>query len=110
MYESGDSLTAAQRGIVYGKAVEDFLTANCTGGKSGWRRRDKDAPGENDATMAALWAAVEPGTLPDGKPDPKRITVTPCVVMERNGKVEIVNLEATPAAMIDKLKKYRDGK
>lgn len=96
IYESGDNLTPAQRAVIFGRVVEDWLIANCTGGKSGMRRRDKDDPGENDATMAALWKAVQP-----------EITVTPCVAMERNGKVKIVNLEATPAKMVETLQAYR---
>lgn len=96
VFESGDNLTPAQRAVVYGKAVEDYLIANCTGGRAGFRRRDKDAPGENDPTMAALWAAVQPA-----------VTVTPCVAIERNGKVDIINLEATPAKMIETFQKYR---
>jgi hypothetical protein len=98
IYESDDNLTPDQRAVVYGKAVEDFLIANCTGGKSGFRRRDKDAPGEADATFAALWAAVKPN-----------VTVTPCVAIERNGKVTILNLEAAPAKQIETLQKYRGG-
>lgn len=96
VYESGDSLTAPQRAVVYGKAVEDWLTANCTGGAAGWRRRDKDAPGDADPTMAALWAAVRP-----------KVTVTPCLAVERNGKVDIIPLGATPDAMLTTLKTYR---
>lgn len=99
IFESADNLTPAQRGIVYGKAVEDYLIANCTGGRAGFRRRDKDAPGENDPTMAALWAAVQPA-----------VTVTPCIALERNGKVEIVNLPKTPAETIEMMKRYKEGK
>jgi hypothetical protein len=99
IFESGDALTPAQRGVVYGKAVEDFLNANCTGGKNGWRRRDRDAPGENDPTMAALWAAVKPA-----------VTATPCIAIERDGKVFILPLEPTPAKMIEVLRRYREGK
>jgi hypothetical protein len=96
VFESADNLSASQRGVVYGKVVEDWLTANCTGGKNGWRRRDKDAPGEADATMAKLWDAVKPA-----------ITVTPCVAVERNGKVEIINVEANPAKMVEVLSTYK---
>lgn len=93
--ESADTLTGAQNSVIYGKVVEDFLNAKCTGGKTGWRRRDKDSPGENDATMAALWAAIKP-----------TITTTPCVAIELNGKVDILPLEATPAAQVAKFKTY----
>lgn len=99
IYESGDTLTAQQNSVIYGKVVEDYLTATCTGGKNGWRRRDKDSPGEADTTMAALWAAIKPN-----------VTATPCVAVERNGKVDIIPLEPTPAAMVAKLKAYAEGK
>ncbi len=99
VYESADSLSTSDRAVIYGKVVEDWLTANCTGGKAGWRRRDKDAPGENDTAMSGLWAAIQ-----------KNVTVTPCVAVEVNGKVEIINTEATPAKMIEKLQSYKGGK
>jgi len=96
VYESADTLTPDIRAIVYGKLVEDWMNANCTGGKAGWRRRDKDAPGDGDATMSALWNAVKPN-----------ITVTPCLVIERNGKADIVNIPANPTDTIALLTKYK---
>lgn len=107
VYESADLLAPEQRAVIFGKAVEDWLLTNCTGGKAGWRRRDKDAPGDADPTMAALWNAVKPARLPNGQLDPNRITTVPCVVMERNSKVMIVNLEGTPAKMVEVLSTYR---
>lgn len=99
VFESEDSLTPAQRGVIYGKVVEDWLNANCTGGKAGWRRRDKDSPGEADPTMAALWSAVQP-----------KVTATPCVAVERDGKVELIDLGANPAKMVEVLNSYKGGK
>lgn len=99
VFESGDTLTAAQRAVIYGGAVETWLTANCTGGVAGWRRRDKDAPGEQDATMAALWTAVKP-----------KVTATPCIAVAVNDKVTLEPLPATPAAAVELLKRYREGK
>ncbi len=96
IYESADTLTPDVRAVVYGKVVEDWMNANCTSGKAGWRRRDKDAPGDADPTMSALWNTIKPA-----------ITVTPCVAMERNGKVEIINISVTPAKMVEELSKYR---
>lgn len=107
VYESEKNLTSAQNAVIYGKAVEEYLNANCTGGKNGWRRREQNSPGENDPTMAALWESVRPGKLPDGRPDPNRITVVPCAVMERNGRVEIVNLDPSPAKMVDTFTRFR---
>lgn len=92
IYESKDTLTPQQLGVMYGIKVEDWLSVNARGN---WRRRDKDAPGEKDATMAALWDAVKP-----------KVTTTPCVAVEVNGKVDIIALDATPDAMIATLNKY----
>lgn len=99
VYESADTLTAEQRGVVYGAAVEKFLTENCTGGAGGWRRRDKDAPGDQDKAMAALWDAVKP-----------KVTATPCLAIAVNDKVTLEPLPATPAAAVELLKKYREGR
>lgn len=99
IFESADTITAAQRAVLYGKVVEDWLTANCTGGTAGWRRRDKDSPGDADPTMAAMWAAVKPN-----------VTVTPCIAVERDGKVDLINLEATPAKMVEVLNTYKAAK
>lgn len=96
VFESMATLTSAQSAVVYGKAVEEYLDANCTGGAAGWRRRAKDAPGDADPAMATIWAAVQP-----------KVTSVPCIAIEVNGRVEIISLEATPAAMVTVLKKYR---
>lgn len=104
VYESGDTLTAAQNSVLYGKAVEDFLNANCTGGKAGWRRRDKDASSVNDPPMSVVWAAVK------GEFAPPKNTKVPAVVIQVNDKITIEPLAATPAEMIATLKKYAEGK
>jgi hypothetical protein len=96
VYESADKLLPEHRAVIYGAEVEKWMNANCTAGKNGYRRYDKNNPGDQDAVMKPLWASVQPA-----------ITVVPCVAMERNGKVEIVNLGATPTAMIDTFTKYR---
>lgn len=98
VYESAQTMTQAQTNVLYGNVVEEYLNAKCTGGKAGWRRRDKDADGDADATMAALWKAVKP-----------KLTTVPCVVIEVNGNAEIIPLEATPAAMVAKLDTYFKG-
>ncbi len=99
IYESAFTLTAAQRSVVYGAEVAKYLSDNCTDGEKGWRRRDKDAPGGSDPAVAALWAAVQP-----------KVTVTPCFAVQRNDKVDIIPVEATPAKMIEVLKAYKEGK
>lgn len=96
--ESGDTLTADQRGVIYGVAVETWLTKNCTGGKEGWRRRDKDTVNLT-GDIGAVWEAAR-----------NKITTTPCVLVERNRHIEIIPVETTPAKMIAVLNKYLEGK
>lgn len=97
-YESGQTITPAQSNVMYGNVVEEYLNANCTGGKAGWRRRDRSLGGENDQTMAALWAAIQP-----------KLTTVPAIAIEVNGRVEILPLEATPAQMVKVLDTYKKG-
>lgn len=92
------NLTAAQNSVVHGVEVERFLEAKTmrTDGGRGWRRIDKDAPTDGDTpTMNALWRQTKP-----------KLTAVPCVAVEVNGKVDIIPLEATPAAMVAKFKEY----
>lgn len=102
VYESGDTLTTAQHSVIYAKSVSDWLTANTTkdGQYAGWRRYDKDsdASGENES-FKGLWAAVKP-----------KVTTVPCVVIERNGKADILPLPATPAEAVALFTKYKEGK
>lgn len=100
VFESGDTLTAAQNGVLYGKAVEDYLTARCTGGKAGWGRRDKDADPATDTTpLKGLWAAVKP-----------KVTSTPALAIAVDDRVTLEPLPATPAAAVELLKKYSGDK
>lgn len=99
VYESAAVLPAAQFGVLYGKEVEQYLTANCTkdGDKNGWRRLDKEATTDNDTeTFSALWAAVKP-----------KVTRVPCVAIEVNGTVTIEPLPASVPDTLALLKKYR---
>jgi hypothetical protein len=99
VFESGDNLTTAQRAVLDGKVVQDWLTANCTGGVAGWRRRDKDAPGDQDKTMSALWSAVKP-----------KVTSTPCFAIACDDKVTLEPFPPTPAAAVALLTKYKEGR
>jgi hypothetical protein len=100
VFESGAKMPQGQFDAMFGGVVEEWMTANCTGGKAtGWRRRDKDADGDEDKSMAALWTAVKP-----------KVTSVPAVAVEVNGAVEIIPVEATPAAMLAKLKTYKGVK
>lgn len=98
VYESGATYTAQQNGVLYGKAVSDYLTAKTTpeGNLAGWRRFDKDQTADNEQpTMKALWQAVKP-----------KLTGMPCMVVEVNGKAEILTLPSTTAEALATLKKY----
>lgn len=98
-FESGVTVPQSVINIAHGRVVEEWLNANCTGGKSGWRRRDQNLSSENDPTMAKLWKAVQ-----DAKP------TTPFFAVEVNGQVECIPFEATPEAMVAKLQTYKGAK
>lgn len=98
VYESGATYPQSAINVLYGGQVEEWLTANCTGGKSGWRRRDRSLGGEADPTFAAMWAAIQP-----------KLTTHPAIAVEVNGRVEIIPLEPTQAAMVAKLETYKKG-
>lgn len=97
--ESGDTLTPAQNSIIYGVAVENWLLKNCTGGKDGFRRRDKDNPNVTGKELSEIWAAAR-----------QSITRTPCAIVEKNNHIEIIALEETPQKMIDVFNEYLTGK
>lgn len=100
IYESSATYPAAVGSVLYGRDVEDYLISKCTGGKEGFRRKDKDASTTNDtAVMNELWTAVKASIKPETK--------IPCAAVEVNGKVTLVNLDATPADMVKTLKKLR---
>jgi hypothetical protein len=102
IYESADTLTLAQKAVLYAKPVSDLLNARCTkeDGHPGWRRFDRDTTGDNEQpNMKALWKAVRPS-----------VTAVPCVAVETNGKVEIIPLPATPAEAIATFKRYLNEK
>lgn len=100
--ETSQALTAHQQTVLLGNMVEDYLKANTTpeGGVAGFRRWDKDTNASKDfPTMAALWDAAKP-----------KITTVPCWIVERNGKVEIIQFPANVTDALATLKKYREGK
>ena len=102
VFESGATYTAAQTGVLYSKAVADWLNANCTKDSTqpGWRRRDKDADAVNEtAPMRTLWDAVKP-----------KLTAIPCLVVERNGTADIIPLPVSEAEALATLKRYAEGK
>lgn len=100
--ETAKTPTKEQISAMYGKDVRDYLALNTTkeSGQPGYRHWDQNTTAESESpTMKALWDAITP-----------QITTLPCVAVEVNGKVEIVPLGATPAAMVATFEKYRGGK
>lgn len=103
VFESAATLRPGEGAVLYGKAVEDYLVANCSGGKDGFRRKDKDASTTNDTpTMNALWTAVRAAIKPGTK--------TPFAAVEVNGKVTLEPLPATPDEAVKLFTKYKEGR
>lgn len=97
--ESGATLSSAQNAILYGKTVQDYLTTKTTpeGGLAGWRRYDpQQGTAGEQPNMKALWDAVKP-----------KVTTVPCVVIEVNGKAEILPFPASAAEALTLFKKYK---
>lgn len=111
-YESGSTMTQAQTNILFGNVVEEYLNVACTGGKSGWRRRDKDADGNADPLMSQFWQAVQSASP----------AVPFCAIEVNGGKPIIVPFEKpsddpakkgvtyTPAEFVSLLKTHNGGK
>lgn len=98
VYETGDTLTAQQTSARDAKSVRDYLTAKTTkeAGGHGWRSWDRDTEATNDPPMMrALWEAVKP-----------KFTTVPCLVVEVNGKVDILPWPANAAECLATLQKY----
>lgn len=96
--ESGSTLSAEQTAIPGAKAIRDYLTAKTTpeGGLSGWREYDPQQTTANEQpTMRALWLAALPKLRPP-----------PCVVVEVNGKADIIDLPANVTDALKILKSY----
>ena len=99
IYESGATLTAEQKAVVYGVEVENAIRAATAGdaAKFGWRRLDKDAdPATLPAGLREVWAKAKPA-----------LTDVPCVVLQANDKITIESLPATPTAGAELVAKHR---
>ena len=95
--ESGSTLPANQTAIPGAKAIRDYLTAKTTpeNGLAGWREYDPQQSTANEQpTMKALWAAVQPKLLP-----------APCLIIEVNGKATVMPFPANVADAVETLKK-----
>jgi hypothetical protein len=99
--ESATVLSAAQNAVTGAKAVQAYLTSKTTpeGGWSGWRHYDPQTGMNDQPTMRALWAAVKP-----------KITTVPCLVIEVNGKADILPFPANATEALATLKKYAGDK
>ena len=96
--ESGITLPASQASVPGAKAVREYLFAKTTreNNITGWREYDPQTDATNEqATLKALWEAVKP-----------KITDVPCMVIEVNGKADILPYPANPAEALATLKQY----
>lgn len=96
--ESGQLLSKDQMAISGAKTVRDYLTQRTTpeGGLAGWREYDPQQNIANEqATMKQLWAAAK-----------SAITKVPSLVVEKNGKVEIIEYPKNVADALSILKGY----
>lgn len=96
--ESGITLPASQASVPGAKVIRDYLFAKTTreSGVTGWREYDPQTDAANEQPMMrALWDAVKP-----------KLTTFPCVVVEVNGKADIVPYPANAAEALALLKKY----
>jgi hypothetical protein len=98
VYESSQTLTASQTAVKDSAYVRQYLMDKTTkeGEYNGWRAYDRDTDAAFDnKSMRALWTAVKP-----------KITTVPCIVVEVNGKVEILDWPANVAEALTTLKRY----
>jgi hypothetical protein len=95
--ESATTLTAQQNSVIGAKAIRDYLTAKTTpeNNVAGWRHFDPQTVPSGQPTMTALWAAAKP-----------KITTVPCLVVEVNGKAEILPFPANAVEALATLKTY----
>lgn len=101
--ESAATLTVQQNAVCGAKAIRDYLNAKATKSKTAaggdwpdWRNYDPQTSATNEyPAMKALWEAVKPN-----------ITTVPCLVIEVNGKADIIPFPANAAEALKTLKKY----
>ena len=97
-YESSAALTREQLNILNSTQITAFLNANCAKGADGradWRKWDRDISisSRESATIVELWNAAKPklGTLPQ-------------MIVAVDGKATVMDLPATEAETLSKLK------
>lgn len=96
--ESGSTLSAEQTSIPGAKSVRDYLTSKTTpeGGLAGWREYDPQQNVANEQSkMKAMWVVAK-----------SSLTTIPALVVEVNGKVNVLPYPKNVADAIKVLKGY----
>lgn len=96
--ESGSTLTGEQTSIAGAKLVREYLTNKTTpeGGNAGWREYDPQQNVTNERSkIKEMWLVAK-----------SSITTVPCMIIEVNGKVTILNYPKNVAEAIKTLKTY----
>ena len=96
------TLTQSQFNAIYADIIDKYLDTVCTkvDGQSEWRRwSSRQKVGDETATLKTLWESVHP-----------KLTAIPAVVIEVNGKADILDLPSSPEETIALVKKYRGNK
>ena len=94
--ESGSTLSAEQTAIPGAKLVRDYLTAKTTpeDGLAGWREYDLQQNIANEKSkMKAMWAVAK-----------SSISTVPCLIVERNGKIDVLPYPKNAAEALKTLK------
>ena len=106
VYESGQTLTAAQNGVLYGVALQVALDT-AIGGSAGtdpkfaWRRLDKDAnPATLPVGLREMWTAAQKSIKESG-------SQLPVIAIQVNDTITIEPLPTTGQEAADLVKKYR---
>lgn len=96
--ESGSTLPAEQTAIPGAKAIREYLNAKTTreGNQAGWREYDpqQTTAGEQQ-TMAEMWSVVK-----------SQINVVPCLVVQVNGKITVLNYPKNADEALKTLQQY----
>lgn len=96
--ESATTLTAQQTAVSGAQAVRDYLLAKTTaeGGVAGWRNYDPNTGAVNEFPgLKAMWLAAKP-----------EIKTVPCMVVQLNGKVDILPFPKDSAEALATLQTY----
>lgn len=98
VHESGKTYDGVTNGVLYGADLRAFVKDRCTrdGATPGFRLFDQHEDAANELPgIKALWQAAKP-----------KLTAVPCLIVEVNGKADILPLPANQAAALATLKTY----